>query len=93
MLSALDTLGACMESAARDAARAYDCAAVQARGPGAKRNFPGEAISELPVPVGEERKQRGSSRYMTHMTDPHTDAPPPAPPSGCVEEMRRYTRA
>jgi hypothetical protein len=41
-----------------DAARAYDCAAVQARGPGVKRNFPGEAISELPVSKGEERKQR-----------------------------------
>jgi hypothetical protein len=32
-----------------DAARAYDCAAVQAHGPGAERNFPGEAINELPV--------------------------------------------
>jgi hypothetical protein len=32
-----------------DAARAYDCAAVQAHGPGATRNFPGEAISEAPV--------------------------------------------
>jgi AP2-like factor (euAP2 lineage) len=32
-----------------DAARAYDCAAVQAHGPGAERNFPGEAISELPA--------------------------------------------
>jgi hypothetical protein len=41
-----------------DAARAYDCAAVQARGPGSKRNFPGEDISELPVTVGEERKQQ-----------------------------------
>jgi hypothetical protein len=47
-----------------DAARAYDCAAVQARGPGAKRNFPGEAISELPVAVGEDRKQRSSSPYI-----------------------------
>jgi hypothetical protein len=46
-----------------DAARAYDCAAVQAHGPDAKRNFPGEAISELPLTVGEERKQRSSSRY------------------------------
>jgi hypothetical protein len=47
-----------------DAAKAYDSAAVQAHGPGAKRNFPGEAISELPLTVGEERKQRGSSRYV-----------------------------
>jgi hypothetical protein len=38
-----------------DAATAYDCAAVQPQGPGAKRNFPDEAISELPVTVGEER--------------------------------------
>jgi hypothetical protein len=44
-----------------DAARAYDYAAVQAHGPGAERNFPGEAINELPVTVGEERK---SSRFI-----------------------------
>ncbi|KAG1659934.1 hypothetical protein FOA52_015372 [Chlamydomonas sp. UWO 241] len=31
-----------------DAARAYDHAAVRAYGPGAKRNFPGEDLSELP---------------------------------------------
>jgi AP2-like factor (euAP2 lineage) len=48
----------------QDAARAYDGAAVQANGPGAKRNFPGEVISELPVTVGEERRQRKSSRYI-----------------------------
>jgi hypothetical protein len=47
-----------------DAARAYDCAAVQAHGPGAKRNFLGEANSELPVAVGEEQKQRSSSRFI-----------------------------
>jgi hypothetical protein len=47
-----------------DAARAYDCAAVQAHGPGAKRNFPDVAISELPATVGGERKQRTSSRYL-----------------------------
>jgi hypothetical protein len=44
-----------------DAARAYDCAAVQAHGPSAKLNFPGETISELPVSLGEERKQGNSS--------------------------------
>jgi hypothetical protein len=49
--------------AEEDAARAYDCAAVQALGSGAERNFPGEVISELPVTVGEEQKQRSSSRY------------------------------
>ncbi|KAG1677859.1 hypothetical protein FOA52_008623 [Chlamydomonas sp. UWO 241] len=47
-----------------DAARAYDFAAVQARGPGAKRNFPGEVIVELPVSVSEDQKQRKSSRYI-----------------------------
>jgi AP2-like factor (euAP2 lineage) len=47
-----------------DAARAYDWAAVQACGPGAERNFPGEAISELPVSLGEERKQRQSSQFI-----------------------------
>jgi hypothetical protein len=67
-----------------DAARAYDCAAVQARGPGAKRNFTGDAISELPVTVGEERKKRSSSRFagvswnksqssfQAQLTDPQT---------------------
>jgi hypothetical protein len=40
-----------------DAARAYDCAAVQAHGPGAERNFPGEVISELPLAVGKRHKQ------------------------------------
>jgi hypothetical protein len=44
-----------------DAARAYDFAAVQAHGPGAKRNCPGEAISEPPASKG---KQRSSSRYI-----------------------------
>ncbi|KAG1656548.1 hypothetical protein FOA52_011500 [Chlamydomonas sp. UWO 241] len=47
-----------------DAARAYDCAAVQAHGPGAKRNFPGETISEQPVTVGEKAKQRKSSHFI-----------------------------
>jgi hypothetical protein len=48
-----------------DAARAYDCAAVQARGPGVGRNFPGEANSELPVSLGEERKHAASSSTDT----------------------------
>ncbi|KAG1681522.1 hypothetical protein FOA52_014028 [Chlamydomonas sp. UWO 241] len=48
----------------QDAARAYDYATVQAHGPGAKRNFPGEAIREPPVGKGEERKQQRSSRYL-----------------------------
>jgi hypothetical protein len=48
-----------------DAARAYDCAAVQAHGPDTKRNFPGEDISEPPVALGEEREQRKSSRYIS----------------------------
>ncbi|KAG1667888.1 hypothetical protein FOA52_013648 [Chlamydomonas sp. UWO 241] len=68
----------------KDAARAYDCAVVRARGAGALRNFPGEAISELPVTVGEERKQRSSSRFIgvswnkamsawvVQLTDPQT---------------------
>ncbi|KAG1673875.1 hypothetical protein FOA52_012900 [Chlamydomonas sp. UWO 241] len=47
-----------------DAARAYFSAAVQANGPGAERNFPGEAANGLPVPVGTEQKQRGSSRFI-----------------------------
>jgi hypothetical protein len=37
---------------------------VQAHGPGAKRNFPDEAISEQPATLGEEQKQRKSSRYI-----------------------------
>jgi hypothetical protein len=47
-----------------DAARAYDCAAVHAHGPGAKRNFPGEAIDDVPKTVGEHKKQRSTSRYI-----------------------------
>jgi hypothetical protein len=34
-----------------DAARAYDCAAVQAYGPETKCNFPGEVVSDLGAPV------------------------------------------
>jgi hypothetical protein len=37
---------------------------VQARGPGAKRNFPAEAISEPPVTKGGQQKQRKTSRYL-----------------------------
>jgi hypothetical protein len=42
--------GGCYASE-EDAARVYDCTTVQARVSGAKRNFPCEAISELPVTV------------------------------------------
>jgi hypothetical protein len=35
-----------------DAARAYDCASVEARGLGAKRNFPSEVISKPPESRG-----------------------------------------
>jgi hypothetical protein len=51
-----------------DAAKAYDCAAVQAHGPGAKHNFPGEAISEAPVSRDGARTgskhPNSSSRYI-----------------------------
>jgi hypothetical protein len=40
-----------------DAARAYDRAAVQMHGPGAKRNLPDGAIGEPPQPAGGERKK------------------------------------
>jgi hypothetical protein len=53
------TRGGGEKAAAPAPAKAYDCAAVQARGPDAKHNLPGETISELPV----EQKQRGNSRY------------------------------
>ncbi|KAG1666394.1 hypothetical protein FOA52_006503 [Chlamydomonas sp. UWO 241] len=46
-----------------DAARAYDCAAVELHGPGyAKRNFPGEVISEPPVSLGAKRRKRKASQ-------------------------------
>jgi hypothetical protein len=67
-----------------DAARAYDIAAVQACGPGAKRNFPDVTTGEAPETVGEEQKQRSSSRFSgvswdkvkslwkVRLTDPQT---------------------
>ncbi|KAG1667904.1 hypothetical protein FOA52_013665 [Chlamydomonas sp. UWO 241] len=67
-----------------DAANAHDCVVVQAHGPGAKRNFPGEIISELPVTLGEKRKKRSSSHFIgvcwsksqsawhVQLTDPQT---------------------
>jgi hypothetical protein len=71
-----------------DAARAYDCAAVQAHGPGAKRNFPDEDFSELPVTVGEERKQRSCG---THGRSSSTLGPlPPARAYDCVVVRARF---
>ncbi|KAG1675743.1 hypothetical protein FOA52_012399 [Chlamydomonas sp. UWO 241] len=70
-----------------DAARAYDYSAAQARGPGAKRNFPGEVITKPPASLGEEREQMKSSRYIgvywdkrksawrVRLHDPHTKRP------------------
>jgi hypothetical protein len=46
------------------AARAQDFAAVQVHGPGAKRNFPGETISEPPATMGDEWRERMSLRYI-----------------------------
>ncbi|KAG1654526.1 hypothetical protein FOA52_008531 [Chlamydomonas sp. UWO 241] len=47
-----------------DAARAYDCAAVKLHGPGYnERNFPGELISEPPMSLGDERRERKTSRF------------------------------
>jgi hypothetical protein len=47
-----------------DAARAYDCAAMKLHGPGyAKRNFPGELISEPPGSLADKRRRLKSSRF------------------------------
>ncbi|KAG1671889.1 hypothetical protein FOA52_003456 [Chlamydomonas sp. UWO 241] len=47
-----------------DAARAYDWAAVKLHGPGyTKRNFPGELISKPPVSLGDEMRERKTSRF------------------------------
>ncbi|KAG1655219.1 hypothetical protein FOA52_008895 [Chlamydomonas sp. UWO 241] len=40
-----------------DAAREYDFTAVQAHGPGAKRNFPGEDVSAIMMPVSLKKQQ------------------------------------
>ncbi|KAG1658950.1 hypothetical protein FOA52_010047 [Chlamydomonas sp. UWO 241] len=51
------------------AVRAYDFAAVQVHGPGAKRNFPGEDISELAGTADEGRKkQRGMPARSSAMS-------------------------
>ncbi|KAG1655816.1 hypothetical protein FOA52_008379 [Chlamydomonas sp. UWO 241] len=63
-----------------DAARAYDCVAVQAHGPGAKRNFPGETASEPPVSKERVRSssylgvsfEKGSSSWLVQLYDPQT---------------------
>jgi hypothetical protein len=62
--SALRSMNTLNYASMEDAARGYDYVAVQAHGPDTKCNFPGGAINELPVPFGEERKQRSSSRYV-----------------------------
>jgi hypothetical protein len=54
-----------------DAARAYDSAALQAR-QGAKRNFPSEAIGELPVTEGAKRKQHKRRTQEGHTRGAHT---------------------
>jgi hypothetical protein len=82
-------------------------AAVQALGPGTKRNFPGEAISELPERVGGERKQRTSSRYLgvtwhkgrasswyAQLTDPQTKSSRHVGSFACEEDAAKaYARA
>ncbi|KAG1655432.1 hypothetical protein FOA52_004107 [Chlamydomonas sp. UWO 241] len=48
-----------------DVARAYDYAAVEMHGPEyTERNFPGELISERPVSLGDESKERKTSDYI-----------------------------
>ncbi|KAG1671893.1 hypothetical protein FOA52_003460 [Chlamydomonas sp. UWO 241] len=47
-----------------NAARAYDYEAVKMHGPECtERNFPGDLISEPPVSLGDERRERKSSRF------------------------------
>ncbi|KAG1655283.1 hypothetical protein FOA52_007979 [Chlamydomonas sp. UWO 241] len=46
-----------------DAARAYDCAAVKLLGLDTERNFPDEVISEPPVSLGHEQRERKTSRF------------------------------
>ncbi|KAG1680809.1 hypothetical protein FOA52_008142 [Chlamydomonas sp. UWO 241] len=71
-----------------DAARAYDAAVVQARGPGSERNFPVQAVSKTPAAVGEEeqkeprssssryvgvsKKNRSNSAWAVNLSDPRT---------------------
>jgi hypothetical protein len=58
-----------------DAARAYDWAAVKMHGPEyIERNFPGELISEPPVSLGDERRERKTSRFTGVCWDKSNEA-------------------
>jgi hypothetical protein len=69
-----------------DAARAYDCAAVvQAYGPGAERNFPGETISEPPVAFIERGAEAAkSSRFISVFWDKGSSSSPLSHTQRCV---------
>jgi hypothetical protein len=61
-----------------DATRAYGCAAVQASGPGAKRNFPPASIDANPVAVSAASVAPASSAAALGGEKRKADAPAPA---------------